>query len=643
MAIEKNGESAQSAADRSSQSFSNAATQAAPAASGARRAIGISELGSIRQSTINRSGNGETVDSFKRGFEKILEPLTKEQKNQFQFMTINRDTDRVYMSSLVLARALAWQDTTYVIVYSMPVEASNPINEVRSFQNAGQTSEISWAPSDVIDERYGAVLYKSVLKEFGDSVKVINAGSRVLPIELKADDESHLLRILFEADQAMISATTRDVTKSSPATISVDMFRVDGARANVNVVTTPFEADDSVGNPVRSDITVELRATMNVNQNMANQSLNERNRDIGLTRSYVFVDPTYDTRHLAKPPVYPGAPVDTRCFLPRIIIRSVDSDQQTPLTPESHLLGIISTTALSQHIGLWANSLRPRNFATASADVQRMMDVGAFGLVVPMDDDNRTKLEHYDTNPKKFSDQDFEFLVTRTFMHDDTIGPIYTLMIEESGERTWLTDSYYYAADGVSNSTRDIINAADNLTNGQFSKIWSTVTDQRITHNDNNRVHMGYFIDAQGRRIDLQHVDTLAMLNIHGTKDKQLVFDWIQTGNPSTGTLEQRLARREQILRGTFNQVTIKGYARLVTFYPQFLETVNRALRAAGLEISPANTRSGEFQTRPQYGVLDPAMFSMGASRTGGVFASSQINLGAGRPGIGGLNSLGML
>jgi len=638
MAIEKGNTTpgAVNAETRSAPQFQNDPAQATPRAS---RALGLSDLGALRTATVSRLGAGETVEGFKRAFEKILETQPAERKSQFQFMVLNRDTDRVYNSTLVITRPLKYRDELYVVTYALPVEASNPINEVRQFQSPGQTAEIAWAASDVLDRRFIETMTRHVQQKHGEKAIVIYAGGRPLPVELKSEDENHLLRVLFEADQAMVTATEKHILGGAPEVLSVAMFKADNYRASVNVVPVPAEADDSVGNPVRSGITIEMRASRNVSQNMANQSLNERNQDIPLTRVQAYIDPTYDTRHLLQTPSYPGAPQDSRCFLPRVVIRTVDAEQQMPLSPESHLLGVLSATALSQHIGLWANSLRPRNFMGASSDLQRMTDIGGVGLIAPLNPANREELVRIKTDPREFSDKDFESLISRTFIHDDTMGPIYTLLVEEAGERSWLTDTYYFAAEGDAAAMQEVARTVDNLTDGHFSRLWQQVPDQRIAHNDQNRVHLGYFVDNQGKRVDLQHVDTLAIINLYGEKDKQLVFDWIQTFNPTTGTMEQRLALREQILRNTFNQVTIKGYGRLLTFYQQFLETANRALRAAGLEISPANTRAGEFQTRPQFGVLDPAVFSIGVNRTGGVFTASQMAMGPGKVGIGGMMS----
>lgn len=644
MSINRNGstpgnETAQNVGDRPAPGYSSAQPSAGQNRS-QQRGLGVSEIGAVRLAAISRLGAGETVDSFKRAIEKQLESLSADQRDNFQLVVMNRETDRVYNSTLIIARPIEYGGKVHVLAYALPVEASNPINEARVFQGAGQTSEISWAASDLLDSRFTATMTRFLQNKWGAEAQVVYAGGRPLPVELKADDSAHLLRVLYEADQALITATEKYVTHASAAVVSAAMFRNDNARASVNVIPQPIDSDDSVGNPVRAGITIELSATRNIGQAQANQSLHDRDQDIRLTRVQAYVDPTYDTRHLQQAPAYAGAPQDSRCFLPRIVIRTVDTEQQMPLTKESHLLGVLSTTALANNIGLWANSLRPRNFTNASVEIQRMTDVGGLGLIAPLNPQNREDLQRISTDPREFSDADFESLISRTFVHTEEQGPFFTLLVEEAGERSWLTDVYIYAADGDPDALNELVETANNLSDGHFERLWRNEPDQRMVHNDQNRVHMGYFIDGKSNRVDMHYADTLAMVNLYAEKDRQLVSDFIQTYNPATGSLEQRLSRREQILRNTFNQLTIKGYGRLVTFFPRFLEVANQSLRAAGLEIIPANLRAGEFQTRPQFGVLDPSLFSMGSGRTGGVFTHSQIGMGTGSyRGIGGVVS----
>lgn len=605
-----------------------------------RQVLGLSDVAALRRSTFSHGNAGETVENFKRAFEKLIEPMGEEVKKSFVFEVLSREQDRVHNSALLITRPIKMGSEAYIVVVALPIEASNPINETRAFQNMGQTTEISWAVSDVLDGRFSTAMNRALQSRYGTSVKVIFAAGRPLPSELKSDDEQHLLRILRDAEQAIITASETHITNTPGPIISARTFLADNARASVQVSPVPVDADDSVGNPVRAGIVVELRSSRSQPQNLQNQSLNDRENDKTLTRTMAYVEPIYDTRHLSVAPVYPGAPRDTRCMLPRIVIRSVDSALGL-LTPELQMLGMASTTALSQNIGLWANSLRPRNFMGQSADIQRMTDVGGLGLVAPLNPKDPEDLARISTDPREFSDRDFESLIERTFMHDDKVGPIYTLLVEEMGERSWLTDVYQYAADGDIDAHRALINTANNATDGHFDRVWSMVPEheRRIVHDDKNRVHMGYFVDSAKVKHDLNCIDTLAIINIFGDKDKELVWSWMQSFNPNSGTMEQRLATREQILRNAFTGVTIKGFGRHVTLYQTFIDSFNSALRHAGLLISPANTRAGEFQTRPQFGMFDPAQFSVGFSRTGGVFSSGQMNMGGNYRGIGPMSS----
>lgn len=223
---------------------------------------------------IGKQGLGESVDNYKKTFDKMLESLSSEDRKNFQIDVMNKDTSKVFMSSLIFSRTLSYQQQAYVIVYALAIEASNPLDgQRRVFQNGGVQLEISWAASDVIDPEFFNQLTKFVNEKTGGyvniqgvdtPVKIIYAGGRVLPQELKSDDEAHLSRVLHEIDQAMLSATEQNIAGVPAAVVNVGMFLQDGTRASVSIDPTPTDRDNAVGLPVRSSLNIQLRATKNV-------------------------------------------------------------------------------------------------------------------------------------------------------------------------------------------------------------------------------------------------------------------------------------------------------------------------------------------------------------------------------------------
>lgn len=642
MAIEKhdgqqNNAQAGNASDRSGQSTGSVNAGTASAAP-TQRKVGITEVGGIRRASFGRFGLGESVEAYKKGIEKILEAqISVEDRSNFIIEVMNRDTDKIFMSTVLVVRATHNNGVPYAAVYALPIESSNPIEDRRVFQSGGRTSEISWAPTDTLDTEFGEQMTRHIKSKFGEEFNVLYAGGRVLPIELKSDDEAHLSRVLFEVDQALSTAIETHVSGHQAVIVNVAMFAADNARAQVFIDPTPTERDDSTGLPTRSGLNVQLRASKTVSMQQQNQSLNQREQDVVLARVDAYVDAIYDTQHLGQPAQGPGwqnQRPSTQCFIPRVVITALDS-QVDVLTPEISLLGIACLTVLSKNPGNWANSLRPRHANNMSADLARMSDIGALGYAVPLNPADPADLRKVDTSAKNFADKDFEALIEASFIPD----PIYTILVPESGERSWLNDMYAYAADGDVNANNRIIEVADNLTGGLFSQLWNARGGGNIVHNDENRVHMGYFVDNSGKRVDLQTIDTIAMFNLFGEKDPAMVFDWINTFNPTTDTMEARIATRETILRSTFNQVTIKGYARSVTFYADFLDVFMHAINQAGLVFSPQNTRLNDFATKPKFGMFDPQAFALPGSRTGNAFSYGQLQ---NTPNYRGISGMGM-
>lgn len=633
MSIQKDDAPAQqtaTAADRVTPSF-GADTRSAASAQ-----IGIMDIAGLRRASLGILSVGESVESYKKAFEKIFEKLPTELRNHYVLDVLDRSTDKIFMSSLLISRKVRSGDRGNVVVFALPVESSNPVEDRRQFTIAGQQNEISWAPTDVLDREFLSVVEKYMTTKHGSDVSVVYAGGRVLPQELKSDDEQHLSRLLFEVDQALTTAVEQQIVHASPAVVNVRMFMADNARAIVNVDPTPTIRDNSVGLPVRSDLNIQLRATKNISQQQMNQSLNQRDQDITLTRVDAYVDPIFDTKHLGQQTTPWGQPIaDSRRFVPRIMITAVDSAQPV-LTPELHLLAISTATALSQNIGNWANSLRPRNSTVRGEDLARLSDIGAVGLVCPLNPQNPNELTRINTAPAVFGDAEFVSLIEKTFV----TTPVISLMVEESGERSFLNEPYQFAASGNAEAAAMIVRTADNLTNGEFSKLWNTLPAdrRRVVMTDQNRVHLGYFVTKEGRA-DLLHIDSLAMANTFAEKSPETLMEWFGTFMPQTAPLEVRLATRERLLRNTFNQVTIKGYGRPVTFYNEFLTVLAQAEANAGLSISPQNTTLNDFRTKPQFGMFDPNVFGLTGQSVSQLYSYTQFGNTASRAGIGGMMS----
>ena len=66
-------------------------------------------MNTLRRGVFGKHGLGESVESYKKTFDKILENLPTEDRKNFQIDVMNKDTSKVFMSSLIFSRVLSYQ------------------------------------------------------------------------------------------------------------------------------------------------------------------------------------------------------------------------------------------------------------------------------------------------------------------------------------------------------------------------------------------------------------------------------------------------------------------------------------------------------------------------------------------------------
>lgn len=558
-----------------------------------RRPIGRNQTGEIVQGFVNAI-NAEIKASMGANF-----------VEDFNVFVLDNNANMVALSTILVTLTTTHLNESHCAVFQLVIEGSagKLVNKFISIGN--QQVEIDVVPGDVIDRILWDKSSTFIQETFGKKLVMHNAGSMVLPTELSYENKAHIHNVVFTATQALYQVMDNDVT-GAEAPISIAMVDT-GASLSATLDYSPAGVENAVGLPVRSDVAVILRGSI------ANggQSPHEQVQEI--TRVDGYVDLVFNN---PPPAQYPQPPVTQR-YYPRFVITKLDSGVDC-ITPELQLLALSTSTLLTRQMA-WGAVFKPRY---GIADDLR--DIGAVGYEVNLSPDPNAARAMIDTKSASFDGASLFQLLTAT-VHD---ALIYSMDIEENGELSWLHQNFIAAANNNQDAYRAIVEAANRLTDNHFGRFWQ---NGPIAVDDLNRIHLGYYQDRNGNMKDIRDLDYLAMLNLLGEKDMATVVNWSQTFDDVNTPMEIRLERRAKIMRA-LNDVTIKGYARRITFTPEFITALSSASASAGLVIRPNNLMA-DFSGQGQRGAYNAQAFAVGNQATGGLFNYAQPGFGIGNRG----------
>lgn len=355
----------------------------------------------------------------------------------------------------------------------------------------------------------------------------------------------------------------------------------------VNVGFNRTQIRDAVGLPMRSDVLMNF-SSQKQNQGRA-ASINSNDREMKLTEISGFVDllwnPSGAVNQMGLYQAY-NQPL-THKYVARLVMTNLASNFS--YTPASVLLALSTSTALSLDNN-WVQSFRPQ----ASHDGIDMADIGAINIEANISNEPAGFGTRIDTKSDSFKLTDLGQLVSTLVAP----GIIMSMDCPETGPQSWYLSMFAAAAAGNRNAINRIITAAKDLTGGAFTRYFAEGTP--IFTDVNNRIHLGYWIDKYGMKRDIRDIDTLAVANLIGERNPQLIRDWSDTFLRTSYPLPMRLAARKKIIMALTNESAVfTGFAQRVTYTKEFMVALEQSIHDTGLGVR-VNTplSSAEFQNQ---------------------------------------------
>lgn len=502
-----------------------------------------------------------------------------------------------------------------VAYHTLIIEASiDPVAPKYELVNSVNV-EIIRVAGDAYDVTMNEFIVDAVRKQFPQST-LLPVGHCVVPRTFNVADPMAVYNLAANA----LAACSQELQVNDKAFVDLNLSQA-SKDSNLTVRTTfgNPQITNAVGQPVRSDIQIEFAAAPTTNQN--NQAVE---RTSVISRVSGFMDLVWDPVQAPTNFYYAPQQQSFQRYVARFVMTMMESHDL--LTIPAQLLGLLPALNLREN-NAWIQAFKQHNY---SQDID-IHDIGAVGIEANFEGNPNGIGKRIDTRSDSFQNEHLYKLVASTIRQ----GMLLSLDIPESGPESWYNEVFVAAADGNQVARNMIIAAANQLTNGHFNKYFNN--NDAICIHEENRIHLGTYVDANGVIKDLRDVDYLAVLNLVGEKDPQIVRDWsdsfIKTGYP----LPMRLSGRKRTITSLFNEVKITGFARRVTFENNFMDALARAAIDAGLNIrsTTAYTDIGSYERATASGFTSGALMS--GDQTG-LFRATGYNAGAAmgyRPAVG--------
>jgi hypothetical protein len=445
----------------------------------------------------------------------------------------------------------------------------------------GKTVEQQWAIGDAYDNDYKAVVAGVVARQFPNTNPqcMFDAEGQVVPVGYDFKDLALVRMTLANALRAAGTVLNSNASNFKD-------YSLEGSAAGLNsVATLSFNQNqqvDAVGNAVRTDVYVnytEVRGTAaQAKQPGERVSLNSGERSEQAFGIGGFMDLLWDPANpqLGQNPYqmalqqYQQQPQSTHLYTPRFVITKMDAKLLNTLPGQ--LLGLVTALTL-RNGGNWIGAFRRPH--TNEFD---MRDIGAIGIEANLDKNPSGFGSRIDTRSDSFTAQQLASLVQAFIRPNLAIS----MDVAECGPETWLTSVFLAAARGSGGANEAILSAAQLLTNGKFNYSGPAVFAE------NNRIHMGYYVDKNGVKRDLRDVDYLAIANMFGETDPVQIREWSDTFTRTDYALDLRMHARRRILESAVGgSVFYTGFAERVTFSGPFMDALEKAVVATGLTIRP--------------------------------------------------------
>ena len=544
-------------------------------------------LGNLSRSPMGRTPASEVLSKLHKALTDIYATASDSKAFEITLIPIDlNQTTELSVSVLVVALRSVANKNLGVAYHTLIVEGSIEQPAPRFEIINGINTEIIKTVGDANDPVLRAVVANYIQRNFSQS-NMHYADACVVPREFNVNDPQMVHSLA--ANALFATNSELEVAQKDFADLNLMNAQQD---SNLTVRTTFGNPQilNAVGQPVRSDIQIEFAAAPITNQQQRQQQSVERVSNIA--RISGFMDLMWFPAEVMQNAYYQQPQNNFQRYAARFVVTALESTQL--LTVSAQLLALVPALSLREG-NKWVQAFRRQSFSNAVD----MHDIGAVGIEVNFENNANGVGSRIDTKAESFKPEHYHKLVSAVVRQ----GLMLSLDIPECGPDTWYNGIFGAVAQGQQNAISAVIKAANTLTNNAFSRHFPV--GAKICDDELNRIHLGSYSDGSGVRKDIRDIDYLAVMNLVGEKDPQVIKDWSDSYLKTNYPLDLRLAGRKRIISGVFSDVVFTGFATRVTFSPEFTNALTKGCQECGLMLknidSYADTGSFERAT-PSFG-----------------------------------------
>lgn len=533
-------------------------------------------------SFFDRSGKTQGGDARSSEALQILNSLKTQAVAQqdlvddFTILRFDRDQNQVGWSSLVIVKTISLNGKPVIAI--RPLIMPNPGIELGTTKHTistGMHQEIIESEVDVatvFSKKYYARLVSFVQSTVGKpTAEVVLAGAYPIPADFDLKTGELALRaLLIKSVNACDDFLAR---KSGEGAFNIGILRGDQETLAAKIDTRDQPVHDVLGNPIRSDVVVSMQRVKRQGQSQENEYYEH---DVKLNQVSMFTNLEY-LQQAQQAPVFGQQAqqvVQAPCVAAVVITDVRQADWIKANTPEMYWLAL-SNAYRSTHGHAWA-----RPFVPTTGKAKDLRDIGALGWLSQL----QNKI---DTKSASFDDAQFGALMLQMVQQQ----PVFQIDLNRLGENGPV-DGMMLDACGGENQVRAvnaIVRQISNLIGGDFKQFFDYTT-QPILTKTGQIIDLGNWIDESGDKRDRRDLDNLAAMNAaEGNMQEWWGFYGSQqnTGlHPAIRNKQSRNYDRQYL----GNTVTYTGKAERCTLNPKFIEALDAAICAAGLQVTMDNT-----------------------------------------------------
>lgn len=481
---------------------------------------------------------------------------------QIDLLPIDKDsTPNLAVSCLVAVQHASEDPKSPIAYHTLIIGGSVEDFPSRRVQIQGFTLDVVDLTSDAYDPVMRKVIRQAVLQSYPevDPDKIHDADAEVVGRDFDFSDELAVHYLTLNC--ALATRNALDVNNDDFHDLSLIKARPDSSLSLVVKYHQGHEKD-YVGEPVRSDITVEVKSSPLAQENRFRTSQQTIARATGFIdllwnqTNQNMMNPYLATFQQPNPYTgFAGMQNPLACYQANFVLTSLMPMELQTLPA---LLWTLISAAYVGENNNWIGALRPIYDGSGRLPLH---NIGAIGYDVKPTGEAAPIV----TTPDQFGIADLQKLVAAYF-HP---GLAISIDVPQTGAQSWALGVFGAAASGDKDAMDAIREAADHLLGGNFSKYYQG-SGQFVFSND-NLILNGHYTDDKGNQRDIRDIDYLVVAGELGGKDANLLVDWTNSFSSRQFDPTLRAHTRQQIIQSLRPSAVFTGKSLRVTFESAFI------------------------------------------------------------------------